>query len=226
MSALNSTIAEMWTAENPGLYETTFQRTDLQITGPRQDGDHQEYLNITHASPATMITILLETIGGSSASRQVSFPGGINYDGKINYDEGFSGPLAFASALFKAVNITETLDQVGQSLTNYLRSNATMAYAGSTLDWVFYVEVNWGFFVLLLVFTVSGCIYVFLTMFETCLFHFPVWTNTALPALVYGLDDKTQSLLRPLYETRKGKKEIERRLLKFSTEEEGLLLIE
>jgi hypothetical protein len=41
-----------------------------------------------------------------------------------------------------------------------------------------------------------GIFYVLLTIIESTRLHMPVWKESALPSLVHGLDDETQSLLR------------------------------
>ncbi|KAH7108619.1 hypothetical protein B0J11DRAFT_573921 [Dendryphion nanum] len=186
--------------------------------------DAKLYLNATQASLITIISLLFEAISGNRppVGKQAGYPGNSIYSGI----ENIGGPPAFANALFNSKNISASLDRVAQQVTNHLRSNATMAYPGVVQNWTLYVKISWGFFAFPFVTVVLGCLYVLFSIFESFRLRIPIWTNYSLPTLIHGLDDETQSLLRPAYGTRKGENDVKNHVVEFSKDEERLRLIQ
>ena len=59
-----------------------------------------------------------------------------------------------------------------------------------------HTHVNWVYLTYPITMLVAGIAYTILTIIESTRLHTPVWKESALPTLLYGFDDDTQSLLR------------------------------
>lgn len=102
------------------------------------------------------------------------------------------------NALWESANLTHTFDHIAVSLTNQVRNTATKCtrVTGTTQKWENHVRVRWVYLTFPAAMVAIGVVYVLLAIIESTRLHMPVWKESALPILLHGLDNKTQSLLR------------------------------
>ncbi len=65
-----------------------------------------------------------------------------------------------------------------------------------------------------------GVIHVLLTVIESTQLRVPTWKESALPSLLHGLDNETQSLLRDVQSQATGEK-VNQTVVRFGLDEKG-----
>ncbi|KAF1925703.1 uncharacterized protein M421DRAFT_103015 [Didymella exigua CBS 183.55] len=189
---------EAYLAEHVGnmLYDTVLQRTDLRLDIPEEESpdvmSFTRSFNISYAYIISM-TDFLKTLTARTS--------GVRSTDQMVYPEWDGGESPLVNALWDSGNLTQTFDNVALSLTNQIRNTAIDSpryheASGDTLKWVIHVRVQWPYLAFPIAMITLGILYVFLTIVESTRLHIPVWKEAALPSLLYGLDNETQSLLR------------------------------
>ena len=187
--------ADAYVADHgPQLYDDLIPRTDLRLVIPTNSPEdyakvQPRIFNVSYPFIKSTTRFLLSFTAGREDVGQMAFPA---------WDGGMS-PLI--DAIWDSKNITETFDHVARSLTNQMRNAAANAtniaqVIGTTQKWVTHVRVDWAYLIFPITTISLGVIYVLLTIIESTRLHIPVWKESALPSLLHGLDNETQSLLR------------------------------
>jgi hypothetical protein len=106
-------------------------------------------------------------------------------------DPTASKPIA--NILWNATdNLTATFDRVAQRLTVQMRnaaSNEMDRKQGTAVRYVLHIRVQWGYFSVLAVTVVGGCVYVVLVLVQTYRLGLPAWKESAYPTLAFAPDD-------------------------------------
>lgn len=179
----------------PSLDDDFVPRTDLRIQIPAElpqtfPETMQRSFNISFAFiRSTMDLFLALTRSGDAGAERtrdmMAFP-------MDNPDD--MPPIV--DALWYSPNLTATFENVATSLTNQIRNISPDRSAGSLQQWVVHVHVDWAYLAFPVTMIFTGIVYVVLIIVESTRLHVPVWKESALPMLLHGLDDETQSLLR------------------------------
>ncbi|KAF2098853.1 hypothetical protein NA57DRAFT_56491 [Rhizodiscina lignyota] len=99
-------------------------------------------------------------------------------------------------ALWTSPNLSKTFDDVARSMTLDIREYSSVPKYGTLQQWVIQIKVEWSFITLPVIAVLGGCLYLFLTLMETRHLRLPVWKESAIATLAYGLPEDSQALLR------------------------------
>ncbi|KAF3033903.1 hypothetical protein E8E12_004899 [Didymella heteroderae] len=184
--------ADAWVASKGSmLYDPLVPRSDLRMSIPvDEDIDtNPRTFNVSYAFITTMSEFLKEITNGTWNINQMAYP------------PWSSGMTPLVNALWESQNLTETFDHVARSLTYQVRTSSNNAsniieLQGKTQKYSIHVCVRWVYLAFPIAMIALGVIYVVLTIIESTRLHVPVWKESALPGLLHGLDNDTQSLLR------------------------------
>ncbi|KAH8193919.1 hypothetical protein TruAng_011913 [Truncatella angustata] len=122
-----------------------------------------------------------------------------NLDNSLSvYPAGFwdQGRPKIVCSLINSTSFTSTFETVARSITDYIRDVASVEHYGTMERWAVYARVDWGYMTLPAVSMLIGCLYVLFTIVNTVRLGLPVWKESALKVLTYGLDSNTQESLR------------------------------
>jgi hypothetical protein len=183
---------DAWVASTGNtLYDSTVPRYDLCLHTPLDESDESnpKSFNISYTYIRTLSDFLEDLSAAPKNIKLMAYP---TWDGSMT-------PLV--DALWESQNLTQTFDHIALSLTNQVRNTATNAShighaPGTTQKWEIHVRVRWAYLAFPASMIAIGILYVLLTVIESTRLHMPVWKESALPGLLHGLDDETQSLLR------------------------------
>lgn len=171
------------------LFDSHIPRTDLHVTIPPGEGDENspQQINMSYRFIRTMSTFLRDITQQKGATQTVY----------LTWVE--TSPLV--NALWSSKNLTETFDYVARSLINQMRNSAANAshirqVSGVTKKWEIHVHARWAYMAFPAAMIAIGALYVLLTIVESTRLHVSVWKESALPSLLHGVDNETQSLLR------------------------------
>lgn len=198
------TIVEAYIAENLGdmLYDPIIQRTNLQLTIPDAESpdvmSFTRSFNISYTYIISMTNFLKTFTSRTSAGRDTN---------QMVYPEWDGGETPLVNALWESDNLAQTFENVALSLTNQVRYTAINSpryheATGNTLKWVIHVKVQWTYLAFPIAMVALGISYVLLTIVESTRLQVPVWKESALPSVLHGLDNETQSLLREIQSQR------------------------
>ncbi|KAK0754558.1 hypothetical protein B0T18DRAFT_386415 [Schizothecium vesticola] len=98
--------------------------------------------------------------------------------------------------LFHSANLASTFDDVARRLTVQFRESSNATHAGREDKYVLHIQVEWGFFVLLVVTLAVGCLYFVGVLIQTHRLKLSAWKESAYPVLGCGFGEETQSRLR------------------------------
>jgi hypothetical protein len=196
-------------------------RHDLRIAIPSSQSEQfpetmATAVNFSHAHINGNIAFLrsITQIGNGSRAHDHAW---------VNVEEEFLAPASFfkyqaptpfpdldspvfIDALWNSTNLTLTFDTLARSMTKQIRNIDPSRHKGIVHGWVVHVQVDWAFLALPIAVVVAGILFVILTIIESTRLKIPVWKESALPTLLYGLDDETQTLLRAREKSRNTKK--------------------
>ncbi|OSS48170.1 hypothetical protein B5807_07722 [Epicoccum nigrum] len=183
---------DAWVASKGNtLYDRYVPRYDLRLSTPldQNDESNPQSFNISYAYIRTLSEYLEDLSTAPKNIKLMAYP---TWDGSMT-------PLV--DVLWESQNLTQTFDHIAVSLTNQVRNTASNAShighaPGTTQKWEIHVRVRWAYLAFPASMIAIGIFYVLLTIIESTRLHMPVWKESALPSLVHGLDDETQSLLR------------------------------
>jgi hypothetical protein len=175
-------------------------RYDLRLTVPPEQFETYPFtlgrdVNISHAMIRSTIDFLHSFTGrtrkdiSSSLSNHNS-----SYLTPVGYPDG--DVLPFLDPLWNSKNLTATFENVASSLTKQIRNTSPLRQQGAVQSWITHVRVDWVCLIYPIAMLLIGILYVALIMIESMRLQIPVWKEKALPTLLYGFDDETQSLLR------------------------------
>lgn len=195
---LQKPAVDAYIAEYVGnmLYDPVIQRTDLRLTIPEEESpdvmSFTRSFNVSYAYIISVTNFLKKFTGRTSGVRSAN---------QMVYPEWDGGETPLVNALWDSDNLTQTFDNVAISMTNQIRNTAVNSpnhheASGDTLKWAIHVRVEWFYLSFPIAMVALGIIYVLLTIVESTRLQVPVWKEGALPSLLHGLDDETQSLLR------------------------------
>ncbi|KAF2025975.1 hypothetical protein EK21DRAFT_75140 [Setomelanomma holmii] len=186
--------AEAWNAlEGSQLYEPIMdsEKEDLRLLIPSESRNRLQLptrdVNFTHRSIRTLTESLLTFRGGEMQTQRTNaslmlFP-------DINARPMIDAPC-------NSTNLMTTFANVARSITNRARSVSGQYQQGNTQSWVVYVRVQWAYLAYPASMLVLGIAYVICMIVESTRLNMPVWKESALLTLMYGLNDETQRLLR------------------------------
>ena len=175
------------------LYDTLVPRYDLRLHTPLDESDESnpQSFNISYAYIRTLGSYLGDLSAAPEDIKLMAYP---------TWDNSMT-PLV--NALWESQNLTQTFEHIALSMTNQVRNTAGSASIsnigqapGTTHKWELHVRVRWTYLVFPASIIAIGVFYVLLTIVESTRLHMPVWKESALPSLLHGLNDETQSLLR------------------------------
>jgi hypothetical protein len=183
---------DTWVASKGNtLYDRTVPRYDLRLRTPLDESNESnpQSFNISYTYIRTLSDFLKDLSAAPKKIELMAYP---------TWDNSMT-PLV--DALWESQNLTQTFDHIALSLTNQVRNTATNAShighaSGTTQKWEIHVRVRWAYLAFPASMIAIGILYVLLTIIESTRLHMPVWKESALPGLLHGLDDETQSLLR------------------------------
>jgi len=95
-------------------------------------------------------------------------------------------------------NFSTIFEPLANQLTIQMREASNQSHTGQSDTFVLYFHVTWEFFLLLVITLGLGFVYFVGVLIQTVRLQLPAWKESAVPTLVYGLDDETQSLLRKI----------------------------
>lgn len=223
-----SKLDELVAARGNSLYKVNntimLFSTDLQLTIP-SDG----VLNLP-SKPTTHFNISQDEIIGiidylrelTHEEQELTWPPIM--DNTRNGSIPLPGP-SIAEMLNNSTNITTTFARIAQSMTNQLRDMSATPLRGYSYQWTPHVKVQWRFLILPITVIVMGCIYVILAILESLRLNMPAWKEDALPTLLYGFDNETQGLLRPVELDSESSKVVEAILVKFDENDNRLRVV-
>ncbi|KAM0814578.1 hypothetical protein AB5N19_00368 [Seiridium cardinale] len=177
-------------SDNRDLYDGGPLRSDLILLAPanQSSGISSFRFPITQVTLESTIQFLLSlTISSENLDNSLAvYPAGF-------WDRG-TPKIIFS--LINSTNLTSTFETVARSITDYIRDVASVEHYGTMERWVMYVRVDWGYMSLPAVSMLIGCLYVLFTIVNTARLRLPVWKESALKVLTYGLDSNIQESLR------------------------------
>ena len=183
---------DAWVASRGNtLYDRTVPRYDLRLHTPLDENNESnpQSFNISYSYIRTLSDFLKDLSAAPKNIKLMAYP---TWDASMT---------ALVDALWESQNLTQTFEHIALSLTNQVRNTASNAAhighaPGTTLKWEIHVRVRWAYLAFPASMIAIGIFYVLLTIIESTRLHMPVWKESALPGLLHGLDDETQSLLR------------------------------
>lgn len=87
------------------------------------------------------------------------------------------------------------MDRIGASLTHYIRTASSDVANGTTLVTQTYVIARWRWAAFPLIVLLFAFVFIIATMISSMTKGVPTWRSSALPSLVYTLDDVTASTI-------------------------------
>ncbi|KAF3039289.1 hypothetical protein E8E11_004756 [Didymella keratinophila] len=199
-------VVEAYIAEKVGdmLYDPIIQRTDLQLTIP--EAESPDVMSFTRSFNISYTYIISMT---SFLKTLTSRTSGVRGTDQMVYPEWDGGETPLVNALWESVNLSQTFENVALSVTNQIRNTAVNSpkyqeATGDTLKWVIHVKVQWPYLAFPIAMITLGIIYILLTILESTSLQVPVWKESALPSVLHGLDNETQSLLREVQSQKSG----------------------
>jgi hypothetical protein len=199
---------EAYLAENVGdmLYDPIIQRTNLQLTIP--EAESPDVMSFTRSFNVSYTYIISMT---SFLKTFTSRTSGVRGTDQMVYPEWDGGETPLVNALWESDNLTQTFNNVALSLTNQIRNTAIhypkyQEATGDTLKWAIHVKVQWPYLAFPIAMITLGIVYVLLTIIESTRLQVPVWKESALPSVLHGLDNETQSLLREVQSHKTGRR--------------------
>jgi hypothetical protein len=178
-------------------------RTDLRLLIPAESSHSlpatmQRSFNVSYGLIQSTMDFFVELTHSSSIAAQ-------KRKDMMAYPMSGSGSMPpIVDALWYSTNLTKTFENVATSLTNQFRNTSPDRFEGSIQQWVIHIHVDWPYLTFPAAMILIGIIYVVLTIIESTRLHIPVWKERALPTLLHGLNDETQSLLRHDHLASKG----------------------
>jgi len=178
-------------------------RTDLQIVIPGSElsqsagAEVQRKFNVTQATIRGLQAVM-------SSMFQVSGDAVKAYQ---SYDRPVKGFLVYPNnnpyfdndvpdILYNSTNLTATFANVASRLTVQLRDSSDAVHSGLEEKFILHIQVEWSFFVLLILTLVLGSVYFVGILIQTHRLGLPAWKESTYPVLAYGFNEQTQSRLR------------------------------
>jgi hypothetical protein len=196
-------VWESYDENSPSLASSSFLRTDLQVSIsspalPQPDGAPiQRAFNVTQGTirgfQATMSSLFQVSRDAVKANPEFQRPAKafLVYP---NNNPLFSNDVP--DILFRSANLASTFDDVAKRLTVQFRESSNATHAGRKDKHFLHIQVEWGFFVLLVVTLAVGCVYFVGVLIQTHRLELPAWKESAYPVLGCGFGEETQSRLR------------------------------
>lgn len=108
-----------------------------------------------------------------------------------NFPDDFYAISNIIAAFNASSNMSMTMDNIANTLTNYYRDSSNVTVAGQA---EFYVRVTWAWITLPACLVIAGTIFWILAMFETKKLGARVWKTFKLALLFHGLEESDQEL--------------------------------
>ena len=201
MAAAGNTLYE-WLDIMHEPYPYPIIRTDLQIDVP--EGSSDPPLNITQSDIYGTVDFLRIFAG----QNRTWWP-------KNNELTGQASAPGIAEALSSSHNFSATFEQGARSITNQIRDSGRSPVRGTSYQWKQHVKVRWAFLSFPAAIVVAGCFYVALAITESVRMDVPPWKESALPSLLHGFDEETQTILRSGQGDRKAESVTAKTYIKF-----------
>jgi len=220
----NNPNITIWDSGHPEMNANMFYRTDLQVVIPDsvslvEPAGVDSRTAVPRAFNITQTTVVsLQTIMGNLFLPK---PGSIL---KAEYvvvypmsDPATSSNIAdiFWNATTNGSSLSTTFEDLAHRLTIQLRETSTgnIKIQGQVQSYVLHIRVDWGFFVLLVITFFFGAVYFAGVLVQTHRLGLPVWKESAYPALAYGLDEETQTVLRSTHKDKEAVNLIRREMV-------------
>lgn len=188
---------EWWDETYPSLSnEFSLFRSDLQLSIPPNltqglNINTTERFNVTQGTIASIQSWILTWGFGAPQSGDIAgLPNLIVYP--INADN----PYTLAEVLYDSNDLNATFAGLSSSITSYIRDSSSTTVPGDTHEYVIRFRVRWAFFAVPALHILGGITYVFAILWQTKDSGLPVWKNSLIPSLAYGLDTAAQDILR------------------------------
>ncbi|EHY54058.1 hypothetical protein HRR83_004706 [Exophiala dermatitidis] len=191
-------LEEGWEERNPSFsVKYNFNRSDLQLTIPDSDLARDLSLNTTERFNITQGTIAsiqswIMTWGFGAAETGC----GIGTPAVIVYPTNADNPHPLADVLQNSNDLKATFANLSSSITSYIRDSSGIRVSGDTYEYVIKFRVRWAFFAVPALHILGGITYVLAILWQTKKSGLPVWKNSLIPTLAYGLDTPAQDRLR------------------------------
>jgi len=88
--------------------------------------------------------------------------------------------------LYNSTNLTATFANVASRLTVQLRDSSDAVHSGLEEKFILHIQVEWSFFVLLILTLVLGSVYFVGILIQTHRLGLPAWKESTYPVLAYG----------------------------------------
>jgi hypothetical protein len=223
IAKISSAVVKAYLAEYVGdrLFDPVLQRTDLRLTIPEDESpdvmSFTRSFNVSYAYIASITNFF-----GTFTARTDGTPRGTD---QMVYPEWDGSETPLVNALWESDNLTQTFNNVALSLTNQIRNTAINSpkyqeATGDTLMWVIHVKVQWSYLAFPIAMITLGIVYVLLIVVESTRLQVPVWKESALPSVLHGLDNETQSLLREVQSEKTGPR-ADATTVRFGPDEKG-----
>jgi hypothetical protein len=223
IAKISPAVVKAYLAEYVGdrLFDPVLQRTDLRLTIPEDESpdvmSFTRSFNVSYAYIASITNFF-----GTFTARTDGTPRGTD---QMVYPEWDGSETPLVNALWESDNLTQTFNNVALSLTNQIRNTAINSpkyqeATGDTLMWVIHVKVQWSYLAFPIAMITLGIVYVLLIVVESTRLQVPVWKESALPSVLHGLDNETQSLLREVQSEKTGPR-ADATTVRFGPDEKG-----
>lgn len=175
------------------LYDVNGRRRDLQLdiaTNPEIElpNDAITLFNITQNTTCSLSTLL---------GMQLSEFGQITWPPDL-----LSGvfPPVLSEVLYDAKDISLVFNNIGDSLTTWMRSSpggspATRMY-GTSNQWLVYIRVQWQYLALPVIAFIGSILFIFLTVYSSASLGLQPWKSDLVATLTHSVDDETRAQLR------------------------------
>ncbi|KAG9771558.1 hypothetical protein KCU88_g6325, partial [Aureobasidium melanogenum] len=191
-------IFEWWEERNPSfgtLYN--LNRSDLQLAIPDSDLARDLSLNTTerfNITQGTIAGIQSWIMGWGFSAQQTGC--GLGTPSLIVYPTNADNPHPLAEVLQDSNDLNATFANLSSSITSYIRDSSDIRVSGNTYEYVIKFRVRWAFFAVPALHILGGITYVLAILRQTKKSGLPVWKNSLIPTLAYGLDTPAQDRLR------------------------------